>query len=1099
MENVKLIDSESRKKIIRKIDENFFVEAGAGSGKTTMLVERMVAMVESGIDISKISAITFTKAAANEFYARFQKRLIERINESEINYKEKDNKLLAPTEITKQRCKEALQNIDLCFMGTIDSFCNMVMSEHPREGLIPSDSKIVSDDELEIIYKDVYKDILNGKYENLDLINKANAFLRFHSYPQDAFINILKVFIEHRDAEIQIPPYKDVDIDEKYAVLKKDVCGFINKICDHPEILTASNVKKLEEVKASFIRFKNTFNQRSWNKNISYVLKAFEKTILNSDFRLIENAEEILGPSICHVKENEGTGKWLVIDENDLPVKFKEIYDLQYNVSIDFINEVRKIVLEKTKNKGALTFSDYLFYLRDTLKEDILNGSKLINHIYKRHSYFLIDEFQDTDPVQAEIFFYLTSKNSDASFEKCIPHKGSLFIVGDPKQSIYRFKNADVSSFLKVKKLFENGVGEVLNLYCNFRSSYEIKKYFNDTFKTLLKDENEEPLYVEIPNDISEKKKHLEGVFYYDSPRYGRDEDIVSETILKLINNDNYLIPEKVDDKIIYRKIDYKDFMIITPAKKALAYYANAFTKLGIPYMVEGNISFSESTALKSLVCIFGSISNPNDNRLLYATLKLPLFNISEKELIEAKENNYRLDIKVIPEESKVSKKLYKAIKILNDYYKESLTIDSSILFNKLIETSDVFKYDGDDNLEYVYFALEILKTKEDSKEIISHKEAYEYLNKILSSDNDLERCLGLLKSGNQVHLANLHKIKGLEAPVVILAHPDKKKKDASFKTERNEDGNKGYLFNVTQKFNEIYIPVIKSDYYKKYQDMENLSIEEESLRLIYVAATRAKNVLIISRYKAGNGNTESNPWNKLLNKVDTGEMKNIQNFLSKDEKTNPHHNQIEYDSLEKTENTFIKYENSLMKQTYKIKTPSSNEELEEIKEVQYKAIEESSGDNEATILGSMVHELMEAIVSSRNNLNIDDYINYLLEKYNSDSKGLLMNVYHTITNGGYPQKSDVPKDILNEILKAEELYTEVPFTYKENDVIWNGIIDFLYKKDGEYHIIDYKTNRNDEGLDEHYKPQLDAYKKALKEIKDIDVKDAYIYHISIK
>ena len=140
LSNIEL-DAQSRNRIISEMDKNFFVEAGAGSGKTTMLVNRMVAMVEAGIDINKICAITFTKAAAGEFYARFQRLLIERSN-PDIQWKDHGfaGQLPKPTEESRARCLNALQNIDLCFMGTIDSFCYMILSEHPSEAKIPSDS-----------------------------------------------------------------------------------------------------------------------------------------------------------------------------------------------------------------------------------------------------------------------------------------------------------------------------------------------------------------------------------------------------------------------------------------------------------------------------------------------------------------------------------------------------------------------------------------------------------------------------------------------------------------------------------------------------------------------------------------------------------------------------------------------------------------------------------------------------------------------------------------------------------------------------------------------------------------------------------------------
>ena len=157
------LDSNSRNSIVRDIDKSFFVEAGAGSGKTTMLVSRMTAMVEAGIEVDNICAITFTKAAANEFYERFQKLLIERSNP---NYKWEDKgyagQLREPTDITRERCAKALKNIDLCFMGTIDSFCNMILSEYPIVAGIPSDSTLITDIEASLMYSQYFVKVCEG-------------------------------------------------------------------------------------------------------------------------------------------------------------------------------------------------------------------------------------------------------------------------------------------------------------------------------------------------------------------------------------------------------------------------------------------------------------------------------------------------------------------------------------------------------------------------------------------------------------------------------------------------------------------------------------------------------------------------------------------------------------------------------------------------------------------------------------------------------------------------------------------------------------------------------------------------------------------------
>ena len=243
-------DSLSRTKIVSQINTNFFVEAGAGSGKTTMLVNRMVAMVEEGIDIGKISAITFTKAAAGEFYDRFQKKLIERSNPALVGYVPEESRpgdLKPLTEEGRKRCEKALQNIDLCFMGTIDSFCNMILSEHPFDARIPSDSTIISDDELKVVLSRIFVLISEEKLgldaeKQQKLKKKYDNFCKLHRDPKEVFLAAMPVLLEHRNAEIHYA--KDVamvDFDASYAAEKK----FLEK-------LAAAYLKNNNIIKAKY-------------------------------------------------------------------------------------------------------------------------------------------------------------------------------------------------------------------------------------------------------------------------------------------------------------------------------------------------------------------------------------------------------------------------------------------------------------------------------------------------------------------------------------------------------------------------------------------------------------------------------------------------------------------------------------------------------------------------------------------------------------------------------------------------------------------------------------------------------------------------------
>ena len=214
-------DQIARAKIRNDIHSNYFVEAGAGSGKTSVLVDRMVSMVEGGIDISKICAITFTKAAAGEFYARFQSAL----------YRSKT-----------PAAQKALKDIDLCFMGTIDSFCNMVLSEHPSAARIPSDASVLDADSMESRYLREYSNIIRGEYGE-DLKKKAVRFASSFYNAKDVFISGLAFLMNSRNANFNYvqPPAEGPDV--FFMSRKEGLLNILSFLKAHPEALSTDSNK----------------------------------------------------------------------------------------------------------------------------------------------------------------------------------------------------------------------------------------------------------------------------------------------------------------------------------------------------------------------------------------------------------------------------------------------------------------------------------------------------------------------------------------------------------------------------------------------------------------------------------------------------------------------------------------------------------------------------------------------------------------------------------------------------------------------------------------------------------------------------------------
>lgn len=1095
-------DLRSRKKIIRDIDTNFFVEAGAGSGKTTVLVERMVAMVESGISVDKICTITFTKAAANEFYERFQKRLIERSIIPE-EFEEVEHKLPKPTKETALRCQKALEDIDLCFMGTIDSFCNMILSEHPSEANIPSDARLIDDKQASEIYKQFYLGIKNRKYGD-ELYRLAGIFARVHSKPEDTFALLMKEIMDRRNIEFASIdfPIKS-NIQNTFSKVRNDLIKVLNKFDEDPSKIVLKLKKDDDrDPYEVFLNYKATI-QKGWQYNYNGVMNAVKAL---SDLTYAASPDELGFTNESVVRENAGNTILNVKDEDNPKALYYELMNYKYQVTLDLLKQSIPYLEEQMRQNGQFTFFDYLYYLRNMLKADASKEGKLINYIYNRHSYFMIDEFQDTNPMQAEVFFYLASEKPVSDWKKCKPRPGSLFIVGDPKQSIYRFRSADVSSYLKIKEMFNNGVGEVLLLTNNFRSRNIVKSYFNDVFEEVMPEEtSDQAAYEDIENTKANEQSEFEGIYTYDA--YGDslladypgmdDYSQMSKIIKSLVNNENFKIKDKT--------LSYKDFMIIFAGKTNIAGCIEKFKEEEIPARVEGKVLFEDCEGLKAITNIYKAITDTEDIISLISALYSPIFGINENDLSLYKKQGKIL--KLIDREYDDSL-IDKALEKLNEETKYISLLTPSSLYEKIMDDFEIFKYVSSDNLEIVYYSLELLRNEESNGNIVTFNDASVYLDELLSGDSGLERCLSLKENVDAVHIANLHKVKGLEAPVVILAKAGVKGADPDIRIEYSDDAKaNGYLISIQEK-NEntkISFPIVETNQFKEEAEKEKVSLKSEGDRLVYVAATRARNVLIVAkpmqRGRSGKPQNGSNRWKVLKEKAgqDIFEYIGETRIIEKKAHDQVKAEELYSDSLLTSKETKLSYE---IKSPSTLKAFSKYDDLSEIQE----GIDESSGETYSTLIGTMVHRMMEMIIMSKDKMNkveiiqniISDYVTVEFDSYINTFKDKLSNVYDVMHNGGFAQKGKVKQDILPILLSAEEVYSEIPFTYKEENTIWNGIIDLMYKKDGKFHIIDWKTNKNDEGLDEHYKEQLNAYVKAVEELTGIKAETAYIYHVAI-
>ena len=1042
----------SRNRILEDTDKNFFVEAGAGSGKTTVLVGRMAAMVEKGIDISKICAITFTRAAANEFYARFQKELAGSDSEN---------------------AARALKDIDLCFMGTIDSFCNMILSEHPVAAGIPSNATITESEDLDEVYLREYSRILQGSGGE-ELRIKAEKFNGCFYNARDIFIKGMKVLSETRNAHFNYLKPVDDEPDDAFITEKTELLRVLGYLLNHAdEALATESSKAAKESYDSLVENYDSL-AGSWNNDLGSILRILKSL---SNLRIIkefDTAKLGLGwEKYFTPHETRGKLGWYEINSDSDALMTDAISKYRFSIAVDFINDCVRPIADTLKKEGRLSYNDYLLYLRDMLMHDAENGGRLIRHIYDRHRYYLVDEFQDTNPIQAEILFYLTAQEQLPDWRKCIPHPGSLFIVGDPKQSIYRFRNADVSSFLSVRDMFKDGnVGEVLTLQRNFRSSKGMCRWFNNTFSALLPEDTDiQSSFRDIPlDDKDEYNATLEGAYSYAVPYAKKTEDNkdpqkVAEIIRRIIDTPEISIQGRGN---IPRRAKYSDFMLITPGKRHMTGYLKAMSDMGIPFRVEGKVLFNECEPLKALSYLMSAVADPFDVKALFAAEHLSGCRLRSEDA--------------------------------HRYAARAKQMTPASIFTMLLEEERILAHAGGHNAEYVYFALELLRRAEIDGSVLSAKDGAEFIAKLVNDESDAERCIQMKLDPDRVHIANLHKIKGLEAPIVILADPGKR--------NRNPESRVDYMMNPPESYLFSLDNTLKTDDYASEKVKEKDVLDAEYVRLLYVAATRAENAIIISYSQTSKGYASDNYWLPLIEHV--GE--DIFDRLGTSHAVIPEPNKV-IDAEElyiKAEETSVLHNTAPLDPSYTLRRPSiitmkgitsAEDDYDDRPDAAFGTIKSHTGRSreQALLIGTMVHKLMEVMVSSRDTCDLEQISTEICNDYGADEteyKDLLKNVGSVIRNGGYPQNNDIPQDILAELLSADETHCELPFCYNDGDGnIWHGIMDVLYRKGDNWHIIDYKTNADIDDLDEIYQEQLAAYISAFKEMTGKKA-TAKIYHI---
>lgn len=1031
-------DIEQRQRIVKELNKNLLVAASAGSGKTAMLVERLVALVEKGeVSLNKIAALTFTKKAAGEFYDRFYKKLKLRTRpDFELKRHDEYSLLGNPSKEAVERDKEALSHIDTCFFGTIDSFYQKILNEHPLEVGLSSDATIFEDEQIQ-----TYLLVKFGEYlrsDNPKIREGAEFFAR--NVGADSFPEIMNNIISHHELDLYQIIGKVEDFEKNYLSLIDDFkagCKVLisNEGLFRPRKDDGSDVTKPNGEKWDYLldeaRHISSFDPKEY-KTANKIFKKLEELRFNDDERgLLAKYNFITNFA---VEWTNGKSKKHMGFEIKSSV-YHSVLQIIYHNAIEFLSLVKDDVYESMINDGVLTFSIATDLLLKFLRDDKYKST--LNQIRSKIDCLLIDECQDTDIKQYEIFFRLTASNYDDDFRNLKIEGGKLYACGDRKQGIYHFRGADVKTYDEIKEIFVNRSAkgfpyDLVVLSDNHRSKGPLKQYFNDTFSNILGPQG----YEKISNDEIKLDETEYGTFNYHTDKHG-DPTCAANLILQLH---------------VEKKYPFKDFMVITSNKDNILDYSKAFAEFSIPSYSEGNIDLHISPLLDvsiALLKYYGS--NKKDLISYFEILTSPLFGFDASKTID-----------------------------INQDYFSTLNLNGekpywpSDLLERFVSNKIIIQALNCRGIDVLIGLIHLLKGEENNGNIANYDDAIKYFEKLQGEDNTIERLSLLANNIDAVQIANAHKTKGLEKKVVILTkagnnnNPPDKIVDDKYYIITHQKGPKDRKYNVLEN------PDKDSALLKDVIDKEKQYGTEENLRLLYVAATRAREYLYISNpeYKP-----TTSKWYRLLvpGKADTP----IKDTYKADTKL------VKY--VDEEINAIVNN-----KKQYEIVSPStidnSFKQLDEERE--YSSLKR----DDALVFGTMVHKLLEYIVNAKEVVLDDSICDAIAKSYDAIKfRDDLLKVKQTIYSGGYKQKTCPFDDLLAEA-KQCECFTETPFSYKEGNKIINGFIDLILESDNEILIVDYKTDSSD--ID--HQKQLDCYKAIVQKNnpKNKAVK-TYIYLIN--
>lgn len=1048
-------DQADRDRIRDSLDETLFVEAGAGTGKTEALVGRIVSLIASGdVRADQIAAITFTEKAAAELYDRVLERLDQRRDA------ETDPEL-------ERRFAQAAEDLDSAAIETLHAFAARILRMHPIEAGLPPGFTVIDESEASLKFAERWSQALDEMLDDESLGEHLLAAFDAGMQLDDlrAVARSMHADWDRAESASALLPIGDLASQIKEAVGPLRALTEARHSCSNAQDLLAQNLADIEAT-------------------ISEVQSLVESDSSGSTLRhYLSDPGVKIGPG------HGGSGKnW---DGADRVRAIKDEIKLQAHVpgliraiafapiTASILNRIRKFVIDyadERRLRGELEFQDLLVRASRLLQRDA-SVAQAVGNRFRR---LLIDEFQDNDPLQTQI------ADAIAGGEP-----GRLFFVGDPKQSIYRFRRADIRQFNAVKAQREEGL---VLLSQNFRSAPGVTEFVNAVFEPLMLEGGSQQAQWEdlqafrSPPDDSEPSVTVVGEAYQGDVAHARR--LEADALARMIA-DISAKPWQIYDKSIdaNRAATFADIAVLVPTRTGLTALLPELEQRGIPYRLESRSLVYNQREVRELLNLLRAIDDPTDQIALVAALKSPAFACADDDLYRWKQAGGRWDYReTLPREIAADDPVADSMHWLMQTSERRWTMSVSELVGyiirerRLLELAVVERQPREHWQRYRFMI--------DQARAFNDRGGATLADFLLWAQHQADEDTRVIESvvpeedHDAVRIMTIHAAKGLEFPIVVFAGLNINRNATTPPLLWHEDGRP-----------EVRVRSgLETPGYAELKELEDELGQHEEVRRNYVGATRARDHLIVSLYRkeAKNGKTSADRIAGVLD-GDRASFRRITHDQipeppQLEREQEPDDTPVTADDratwLQRRHNAVAQYA-SLPRESA---TGIAKRAAAETEEVRTNPNDEPDDDlppwrrgRAGTAIGRATHGVLQVIDLqdwTESDLQAASDAQAAAESLNRNQSGEVSRLARVA----------LESDTVREARAANRYWRELYAAVEIEGVLLDGFIDLLYETaDGKLVVVDYKTDalREGEAVDAavwRYRLQAASYALMLEE-----------------